>query len=148
MDYYSKEGHAKAIYLIFFNFLTIIYTFIGTFLYAFKYPFNGMPNKLDEFQHEIAPAILGISILISFAIVLLYIIISFVAFIKNKKAFYFFADKQNENLQIERFKNQIAENFKDEFLKKIEIKTTSGNWIFYPFPNSFSHSSAASDRVW
>ena len=45
-------------------------------------------------------------------------------FIKDKKAFYFFADKQNENLQIERFKNQIAENFKDEFLKKIEIK----NW--------------------
>ena len=43
-------------------------------------------------------------------------------FIKEKKAFYFFADKQNENLQIERFKNQIAENFKDEILKKIEIK--------------------------
>ena len=43
-------------------------------------------------------------------------------FIKDKKAFYFFADKQNENLQIERFKNQIAENFKDEILKKIEIK--------------------------
>ena len=43
-------------------------------------------------------------------------------FIKDKKAFYFFADKQNEKLQIERFKNQIAENFKDELLKKIEIK--------------------------
>lgn len=43
-------------------------------------------------------------------------------FIKDKKAFYFFADKQNENLQIERFKNQIAENFKDEISKKIEIK--------------------------
>ena len=43
-------------------------------------------------------------------------------FIKDKKAFYFFADKQNENLQIERFKNQISEQFKDEFLKKIEIK--------------------------
>ena len=43
-------------------------------------------------------------------------------FIKGKKAFYFFADKQNENLQIERFKNQISEYFKDEFLKKIEIK--------------------------
>ena len=43
-------------------------------------------------------------------------------FIKDKKAFYFFTDKQNENLQIERFKNQIAENFKDEILKKIEIK--------------------------
>ena len=43
-------------------------------------------------------------------------------FIKDKKVFYFFADKQNENLQIERFKNQISEYFKDEFLKKIEIK--------------------------
>ena len=43
-------------------------------------------------------------------------------FIKDKKVFYFFADKQNENLQIERFKNQISEQFKDEFLKKIEIK--------------------------
>ena len=86
MNYSSKEGHAKAIYLIFFNFLTIIYTFIGTFLYAFKYPFNGMPDKLDEFQHEIAPAILGTSILISFAVVLLYIIIAIVTYIKNKKA--------------------------------------------------------------
>ena len=86
MDYYSKEGHAKAIYLIMFNFLTIIYTFIGIFLYSFKYPFNGMPNKLDEFQHEIAPAILGTSILISFAVVLLYIIIAIVTYIKNKKA--------------------------------------------------------------
>ena len=43
-------------------------------------------------------------------------------FIKDKKVFYFFADKQNENLQIERFKNQVSEYFKDEFLKKIEIK--------------------------
>ena len=42
-------------------------------------------------------------------------------FIKDKNAFYFFADKQNENLQINRFKNQLAEYFKDEFLKKIEI---------------------------
>ena len=39
-------------------------------------------------------------------------------FIKDKKAFYFFADKQNENLQIERLKNQVSEYFKDEFLKK------------------------------
>lgn len=42
-------------------------------------------------------------------------------FIKDKNAFYFFADKQNESLQINRFKNQLAEHFKDEFLKKIEI---------------------------
>ncbi len=42
-------------------------------------------------------------------------------FIKDKKAFYFFADKQNENIQIERFKNQLAEYFKDNFLKKITV---------------------------
>lgn len=42
-------------------------------------------------------------------------------FIKNKNAFYFFADKQNENIQINRFKNQAAEYFNDEFLKKINI---------------------------
>lgn len=42
-------------------------------------------------------------------------------FIKDKNAFYFFADKQNESFQINRFKNQLVEHFKDEFLKKIEI---------------------------
>ncbi|MGL5357338.1 MAG: ATP-binding protein [Cetobacterium sp.] len=43
-------------------------------------------------------------------------------FIKDKNAFYFFADKQNENVQINRFKNQLGEHFKDDFVKKIEIK--------------------------
>ncbi|MGL4787778.1 MAG: ATP-binding protein, partial [Cetobacterium sp.] len=43
-------------------------------------------------------------------------------FIKDKKAFYFFADKQNETVQINRFKNQLGEHFNDDFVKKIEIK--------------------------
>ncbi|MGL4629477.1 ATP-binding protein [Cetobacterium sp.] len=43
-------------------------------------------------------------------------------FIKDKKSFYFFADKQSEYLQIERFKNQLGDFFKDEFIKKIDIK--------------------------
>ena len=42
-------------------------------------------------------------------------------FIKDKNTFYFFADKQIESLQINRFKSQLAEHFKDDFLKKIEI---------------------------
>ena len=41
--------------------------------------------------------------------------------IKDKNTFYFFADKQIESLQINRFKSQLAEHFKDDFLKKIEI---------------------------
>lgn len=42
-------------------------------------------------------------------------------FIRDKRAFYFFADKQSEAMQIERFKNQLAEYFKDEFIRKIAI---------------------------
>lgn len=42
-------------------------------------------------------------------------------FIKDKRAFYFFADKQSEVMQIERFKNQLAEYFKDGFIRKISI---------------------------
>lgn len=43
-------------------------------------------------------------------------------FIKDKDAFYFFADKQSEVTQIERFKNQIGEHFKDDFIKKVSIR--------------------------
>ena len=43
-------------------------------------------------------------------------------FIKNKESFYFFADKQNEIIQIERFKKQLAIYFNDDLLDKIEIK--------------------------
>lgn len=43
-------------------------------------------------------------------------------FIKTKESFYFFADKQNEIVQIERFKKQMAIYFNDDFLNKIEIK--------------------------
>ncbi|OQY42493.1 MAG: ATPase [Fusobacteriia bacterium 4572_74] len=45
-------------------------------------------------------------------------------FIKTKESFYFFADKQNEMIQIERFKKQLAIYFNDDLLDKIEIK----NW--------------------
>ena len=43
-------------------------------------------------------------------------------FIKTKESFYFFADKQNEMIQIERFKKQLAIYFNDDLLDKIEIK--------------------------
>ena len=42
-------------------------------------------------------------------------------FIKTKPHIYFLADLQNEKLQIERLKNIIAETFKKDFLKSIEI---------------------------
>jgi hypothetical protein len=47
-------------------------------------------------------------------------------FIKNKNAFYFFADKQNEKIQIERFKYQMSDHFNDEFLQNIELKNWDG----------------------
>lgn len=44
-------------------------------------------------------------------------------FIKNKNAFYFFADKQNELNQINRFKNQMTVHFNDSFLEKITLNS-------------------------
>ncbi|WP_297454574.1 ATP-binding protein [Persephonella sp.] len=42
-------------------------------------------------------------------------------FIQDKLAIYFLADLQNENLQIERFKNVVAEALRDEILKSLQI---------------------------
>ncbi len=43
-------------------------------------------------------------------------------FMKDKPGVYFLADLQNELLQLERFKNVVAETFKDEVLKGVEVK--------------------------
>ncbi len=45
-------------------------------------------------------------------------------FIQNKKSIYFLADLQHEKLQLERFKNVVAESLNDQLLKSIEIN----NW--------------------
>jgi len=45
-------------------------------------------------------------------------------FIQNKPSIYFLADLQNEKLQIERFKNVVAESLDDRLLKSIQID----NW--------------------
>ncbi|MCD5413558.1 MAG: ATP-binding protein [Clostridiales bacterium] len=44
-------------------------------------------------------------------------------FIKDKKAIYFFADTQNEKIQIARFQDQIANFYNDDFIRKIDINT-------------------------
>lgn len=44
-------------------------------------------------------------------------------FIKDKKAIFFFADTQNEKIQIARFQDQIANFYNDDFIRKIEINT-------------------------
>jgi AAA+ ATPase superfamily predicted ATPase len=42
-------------------------------------------------------------------------------FIENKKSIYFLADLQNEKLQIERFKNIVADSLKDDLLRFLQI---------------------------
>ncbi|WP_457641368.1 ATP-binding protein [Persephonella sp.] len=42
-------------------------------------------------------------------------------FIEDKRYIYFLADLQNEKLQLERFKNTVAESLNDELLKSIQI---------------------------
>jgi hypothetical protein len=42
-------------------------------------------------------------------------------FIKDKNSFYFFADTQNEIIQIRRFQSQLSDKFNDSFLKNVNI---------------------------
>ncbi len=42
-------------------------------------------------------------------------------FLKQKKSLYFFADTQNEKVQIKRFQDLIADKFNDDFLRNIQV---------------------------
>jgi len=57
-------------------------------------------------------------------------------FIKNKNSFYFFADKQSEFIQIDRFKKQLAIYFNDNLLDKVTIKDwdTLFNYLISKLP--------------
>jgi hypothetical protein len=47
-------------------------------------------------------------------------------FLQNKRSLYFFADTQNENIQIKRLQELIAEKFNDHFLRDIQIYSWDG----------------------
>lgn len=44
-------------------------------------------------------------------------------FIKDKNSFYFFADTQNEIIQIRRFQSLLSDKFNDDFLKSVNINS-------------------------
>ena len=45
-------------------------------------------------------------------------------FLKNKPSLYYIADTQNEKIQIQRFQEQLADTFNDEFFRKLKVE----NW--------------------
>lgn len=78
IDYSTKEGNMTALFIILLNFPPILLTAIGTILYSLQFIMSG--DKLYEWEKETGGAFIGISILIPFGLLLLYILL----YIKTK----------------------------------------------------------------
>ena len=77
IDYSTKEGNMTALFIVLMNFPPILLTVIGTILYSLQFM---LTDKLYEWGKETGGAFIGISILMPFVVLLLYILL----YIKNK----------------------------------------------------------------
>lgn len=77
IDYSTKEGNMTALFIVLMNFPPILLTVIGTILYSLQFM---LTDKLYEWGKETGGAFIGISILIPFVVLFLYILL----YIKNK----------------------------------------------------------------
>ena len=77
IDYSTKEGNMTALFIVLMNFPPILLTVIGTILYSLQLM---LTDKLYEWGKETGGAFIGISILMPFVVLFLYILL----YIKNK----------------------------------------------------------------
>lgn len=77
IDYSTKEGNMSALFIILLNFPPILLTVIGTIIYSLQFM---LTDKLYEWEKETGGAFIGISILMPFVVLFLYILL----YIKNK----------------------------------------------------------------
>lgn len=77
IDYSTKEGNLAALFIILLNIPPILLTAIGTFIYSLQFM---LTDKLYEWEKETGGAFIGISILMPFVVLFLYILL----YIKNK----------------------------------------------------------------
>lgn len=77
IDYSTKEGNMTALFIVLMNFPPILLTVIGTILYSLQFM---LTDKLYEWGKETGGAFIGISILMPFVVLFLYILL----YIKNK----------------------------------------------------------------
>lgn len=77
IDYSTKEGNLAALFIILLNIPPILLTAIGTFIYSLQFM---LTDKLYEWQAETGDTFIGISILMPFGVLFLYILL----YIKTK----------------------------------------------------------------
>ena len=77
IDYSTKEGNLAALFIILLNIPPILLTAIGTFIYSLQFM---LTDKLYEWQAETGGRFIGISILMPFGVLFLYILL----YIKTK----------------------------------------------------------------
>ena len=77
IDYSTKEGNLAALFFILLNIPPILLTAIGTFIYSLQFM---LTDKLYEWQAETGGTFIGISILMPFGVLFLYILL----YIKTK----------------------------------------------------------------
>ena len=77
IDYSTKEGNLAALFIILLNIPPILLTAIGTLIYSLQFM---LTDKLYEWQAETGDTFIGISILMPFGVLFLYILL----YIKTK----------------------------------------------------------------
>lgn len=77
IDYSTKEGNMTSLFIVLMNFPPILLTVIGTIIYSLQFM---LTDKLYEWGKETGGAFIGISILMPFVVLFLYILL----YIKNK----------------------------------------------------------------
>lgn len=82
IDYSTKEGNMMSLFIVLMNFPPILLTVIGTILYSLQFM---LTDKLYEWGKETGGAFIGISILMPFVVLFLYILL----YIKNKIVNYY-----------------------------------------------------------
>lgn len=78
IDYSTKEGNLAALFIILLNIPPILLTAIGVILYSFKFLLQS--NEANKWLNETSAPFFGISILMLFLVLLLYILL----YIKTK----------------------------------------------------------------
>lgn len=78
IDYSTKEGNMSALFIILLNFPPILLTLIGEMLYSLKFFLQN--DKLNEWGNGTGTLLIGISILMPFVVLFIYILL----YIKTK----------------------------------------------------------------
>lgn len=111
IDYSTKEGNMAALFIILLNFPPILLTLIGEMLYSLKFFLQN--DKLNEWGNGTGTLLIGISILMPFVVLFLYILL----YIKTKIVNHYLRKKE-WNLIMNIIKNRFNKKYRRKYGSK------------------------------